>query len=169
MRSSGSSFCGTRKFVSVYRRDRHWSPPWVSLIQLISSYPRCLTCTLMLFSCLLPRLKIGLFSSESPITCISNFWHTCYMTRLSTVPYFVTQTLFCEGYKDYYCAVFYNPPSSFLRVPSCLFSQTVSQCYIFTVGDQRPHNILFLLIYIRIVRKSHWTCDTFFSLRDGRV
>jgi hypothetical protein len=76
----------TWRFITVFRRERHWSLSWARCIQSTTSHPISLRSILILSCHLHLPLPNGLIPSGFPIKiflCMFHVSHTCYMPRLS--------------------------------------------------------------------------------------
>jgi len=58
------AFCGTRRFVTVFTRTRHWSLSWATWIQSLPLQPVDIISVLILSSRLCHGLSSGLFPSD---------------------------------------------------------------------------------------------------------
>jgi hypothetical protein len=64
------TFCGTRRFTTVFTRALHWSPSWARSIQSVSPHPTPLRFILILYSNLRLGLSSSLFHSGFPAKII---------------------------------------------------------------------------------------------------
>jgi hypothetical protein len=71
--SNNFPFYGTRKFITVFTRARHWSRPWAKWILSIPPHPISLRSILTLFCHLRLGLPNGLFSSGFPTKTLYEF------------------------------------------------------------------------------------------------
>jgi hypothetical protein len=76
------AFYGTRRFITVFTRARHWSLSWARCIQSTTFHPISLKSSLI-SSHLRPGLPSGLFSfgfSDQNFICVSYLSHMCCMS-----------------------------------------------------------------------------------------
>jgi hypothetical protein len=82
------AFCGTRRFITMFTRARHWSLSWARCIHSTPSHPVSLRHILILSSHVYQGLPSGFFRfSNQELLCISHLSHACYMPHTSHPPW----------------------------------------------------------------------------------
>jgi hypothetical protein len=96
------TFYGTRRFITLFARARHWSLSWARWIQSISPYPISRKPISVLFSHLRQDLPSGLFPSSFPTKTLYAFlFSTIRSTRLDRLILidFIILIIFGDEYK----------------------------------------------------------------------
>jgi len=134
------ALCGTRRYIAVFTKGRHWLLSWARWVQSTPSQTVSLISSIIFwyFS------SIQIFQLNFHINF--SYPRACYMTCPFHPLDFITFLSFYEGHKLWsssFCSRLWPPATSSLLDPnvhfSTLFSNTINLCSSLVIRDQVSH------------------------------
>jgi hypothetical protein len=151
---------GTRRFITVFTKPRHWTLFWASWIQFSPLTPVSLRSILMLSTHLLLRLPVVSYLRASQPKPSKHSSHACHMSHPPHPPWFNHPNNIRWRIQAVKVIIMqFSPLSVFLRFRSkylnTLFSETLSLCSSLKMRDHVSHPysatgkipVLYILIF----------------------